>query len=812
MTWTFGRALASRTPALLLAVFLVLLVAGCDTPEEKEAKHLARGIEFSEAGDDAKAMIEFRNVLRLNAKNAEALYEVGLIHERGERWVQAFSAFQGAAAERPGYIDANMKLGTLALMSNEVEIAEKAAADILAVHPGNPDAEVLDAAVMLRRGDLERALATAEAVLADNPRHEHAVAVVVGVLQSRGRADAAVARIDQALALLPDNINLRALKVALFEQLGDVDGARKLFGELVVLEPNNITHRLALSGFLYQQEDAAGAETALRDAVDQNLAIDDLGEALFQLVLRERGAAAAEAELKRLIQADSENVRFRFLLAELLTRDSRLEAAEAVLQAIVELADKETGQDATAAIARLRLEAGDMDSARKIADEVLAENKDHQGGNFVRGVVHLLDDDPDEALRSARMALGRDSTWAPGLKLLADAYLRKGNTDLAISALGEVVNLDPSDSDATEQLAILLTRRGDLDTALKLLDQLAETSREPGRALQARAQIRLQQRNWTAAEADIAQLLEIPGDGLGAAILAGTLDLARNRHQASREWFGKALELDQDAAEPLIGLVRSHLAEGNKEAALAFLEERTTGRPDDARAFQMKGELLAMEGAVDAAAAAFDSAIALRPEWSLPYRQLAALKRTHAKDLDAAVAVYERALAVMPNELEILVDMADSLLIGGRHVAAMEAYGRILGVDPANQGAANNYAALVADYAYEDAAELERALVIAQRFRTSTNGLFLDTLGWLHYRNGDYPVATAYLERAAAQIGNKPEIRYHLGMALKASGQTERARLELARAVAANTEYEGLSEAKAALAALEAEVTPAAGG
>jgi cellulose synthase operon protein C len=101
---------------LFCALLFVLAAAACDTPEEKEARHLATGIEFAEAGDDAKAMVEFRNVLRLNAKNADALYQVGLIHERAERWVQAFNAFQAATAERPGDIDANMKIGTLALI------------------------------------------------------------------------------------------------------------------------------------------------------------------------------------------------------------------------------------------------------------------------------------------------------------------------------------------------------------------------------------------------------------------------------------------------------------------------------------------------------------------------------------------------------------------------------------------------------------------------------------------------------------------------------------------------------------------------
>jgi cellulose synthase operon protein C len=797
---------------LFCALLFVLAAAACDTPEEKEARHLATGIEFAEAGDDAKAMVEFRNVLRLNAKNADALYQVGLIHERAERWVQAFNAFQAAAAERPGDIDANMKIGTLALISNEVAIAEKAAADILAVHPGNPDAEVLDAAVMLRRGDLERAQALAEAVLVANPRHENAVAVVVGVLQARGRTADAVARLDEALVLLTDNINLRALKIALLEQAGDVDRARAAYGELVALEPDNLGHRLALSNFYDRQADFATAETVLRDAIDRDLGTDELGQALVRLVYRERGAAAAEAELRRFIEREPANNRFRFLLAELLTIENRIDDAEAALADIVEGSDTEAGQDAKAGIARLRLGADDRDGARTIADEVLAQNRDHRGANFVRGLVHLLEDQPDEAIRSARTALRRDVSWTPGLKLVAEAHLRKGENDLAISALGEVVSLDAADAAAAEMLAVLLTRRGDLDTALTIWDRLVDTGQDPARALEARAQIRLQQQNWTAAQADIARLLETPGQELGGTVLAGSLDLARNRYAESREWFGMALALEPDSGGPLVGIVRAHVAEGDTDAALAFLEARTTARSDDALAFQMKGELLAGQEALEPAAAAFEAAIALRPEWALPYRQLAALERDRTGDLDDAVAVYERALLALPDHPEIIGDQAMTLLVAERHLEAMDAYGRLFALQPQNDLAANNYAALVADYAYEDPERLERALEIASRFRASNNGWFLDTLGWLHYRKGDYPVAASYLERAVADLADNPQLRYHLGMALKASGQTERARLELQRAVAEGAEYDGLDEAKATLATLEAEAAAAAGG
>src|SRR3954469_12704655 len=82
-------------------VVLVLMLTACDSPEQKEAKYLAHAKELYQQGDDARAMVELRNVLRLNPKNADALYTAGLIHERGNRVPQAYAAYQAATAEKP---------------------------------------------------------------------------------------------------------------------------------------------------------------------------------------------------------------------------------------------------------------------------------------------------------------------------------------------------------------------------------------------------------------------------------------------------------------------------------------------------------------------------------------------------------------------------------------------------------------------------------------------------------------------------------------------------------------------------------------
>jgi hypothetical protein len=60
-------------------------------------------------------------------------------------------------------------------------------------------------------------------------------------------------------------------------------------------------------------------------------------------------------------------------------------------------------------------------------------------------------------------------------------------------------------------------------------------------------------------------------------------------------------------------------------------------------------------------------------------------------------------------------------------------------------------------------------------------------------------------------MADRPQFRYHLGMALERSGQKERAWAELTRAVEC-APYPGLEEARATLEELRARIADAASG
>jgi tetratricopeptide (TPR) repeat protein len=129
-------------------------------------------------------------------------------------------------------------------------------------------------------------------------------------------------------------------------------------------------------------------------------------------------------------------------------------------------------------------------------------------------------------------------------------------------------------------------------------------------------------------------------------------------------------------------------------------------------------------------------------------------------------------------------------------------YETVLDEEPGVVLAANNFAALVADHDPQPE-RLRRALEAIRGFESSNNPLFLDTLGWVHYRMAQYDQALAYLERAARDASDIPQIRYHLGMAYFSTDQRDLAKRELQAALdGAEEAFVGQDEARATLAQL----------
>ena len=158
---------------------------------------------------------------------------------------------------------------------------------------------------------------------------------------------------------------------------------------------------------------------------------------------------------------------------------------------------------------------------------------------------------------------------------------------------------------------------------------------------------------------------------------------------------------------------------------------------------------------------------------------------------ERAIAEYQKILERRPDNATAytLIGMLDDSR--KNYDAAAESYRKALGKDQNAVIAANNLAWL---YAVNGKGNLDEAVRLAQGVVQKNPNIpgFVDTLGWVYYKKGLYGAAVEQLQKAvalderAAKSGNgtpAANYQYHLGMALKASGDKEAARRALEQAV-----------------------------
>jgi tetratricopeptide (TPR) repeat protein len=114
-------------------------------------------------------------------------------------------------------------------------------------------------------------------------------------------------------------------------------------------------------------------------------------------------------------------------------------------------------------------------------------------------------------------------------------------------------------------------------------------------------------------------------------------------------------------------------------------------------------------------------------------------------------------------------------------------------------------------YSWIDRGEnLERGLQMIQKAveLRPEDGYIVDSLGWAHYRLGDYPSAVQYLEKAIELVPEDPTINDHLGDAYWQSGRPFEARYQWRRALQFGPQDD---EIKPIQAKLDGGSVPAAG-
>jgi tetratricopeptide (TPR) repeat protein len=399
--------------------------------------------------------------------------------------------------------------------------------------------------------------------------------------------------------------------------------------------------------------------------------------------------------------------------------------------------------------------------------------------------------------------------------LMARRLEAQGDHAGALAALERAAAADPASAEVRAEIASFQLRRNQRDAAerealraLTLDDANLEAHRVVGMIYAADVDEMDARTPETLVEARARQAITHLERVTGEAVLGNDIQIhyslgrlyARTGQAAPAvAAFLRVVRQNPTSARGRLSLARAYVAADDVSNAIATLEVIVDQEPRVASTLAQYQE---RAGLLEEAAQSYTRALALEPtSRALKFRRIAAVfndgkfgqaaafaaeaQAQHPNDLRfprlRARAVFEngdpaQALIILeptarayPTDASTQLALADLYNDAGRDGEAERTLRRYLDVEPADSRAMNHLGYLLADRgrALDEAVRLvERALVAEPG-----NPSYLDSLGWAHFRRGDFSEAEKYLSPAAEQLPRNAVVQDHLGDTLAGQGR-----------------------------------------
>lgn len=807
-------------PAVMLVIAISL--AGCKSSEEKAEDYYQSALQLMDAGNVDGALVELRNVFQYDGfhKAGRKLYADTQL-ARGEV-AEAYGQYLRLIEQYPDTVDVRQTLAEIAMTRGDWTEFERHGAEAIKLAPDQPRSRALQAAMDYRKASLGRddagkakAVKLARAAQADLPDNPVVRRVIIDFLANGPTPQDAMPELDAALVKEPMALELHSMKLQLLAKQEDVDGTTTHLKKMVELFPDNLDVRRALITLYMSQKNFDGAETFLRKLAGDDTAPAEGHAAVVQLLQVAKGPDVAKAELDRLItanqgkpNADIYNALRAAIVYEGGDKDGAITTVETVLKS-AEPSDQT--RRIKIMLAKMLLGTGNQVGARARVEEVIVEDATNADALKMRAAWLIQEDKPGEAIVDLRTALSQNPSDVATMTLMAEAYERDGNLDLAGEQLAAAVNASHAGAEQSLRYAAFLQQQGRNPAAETVLTD-ARTANP------AHVGVLLQLANLKLSRQDFAGANEI---------LAAVQQIATPEAEAAAKGIQTAILLGQNRTEESLALLQSQIdqaAGGDNRALTVMLETQVRGgkiaearasldaaiakAPKDRQLQLISASLDAMSGDIGKAEQNLRGLIAADPAAEDPVRLLYSLLISTGRPDDAA-KLLDTALAAQPNSATLSFIKAGVLERAGDIDGAIAIYETLYAKDSGSVVIANNLASLITTYR-DDPESLERAFAIARRLRGSDVPALQDTYGWIQYRRGNLDEALSYLEPAAKGLPNDPLTQFHLGMTYVGLKRIEEARATLTQAlkIAGNSKLPQFQTAREALAKLDAAPAP----
>jgi len=519
----------------------------------------------------------------------------------------------------------------------------------------------------------------------------------------------------------------------------------------------------------------------------------------------------AEGELRKVVVAnpdlfDAQRILGRMLLERAGNDKPKLDEALEHLRAAFKLNpdDLSTGM----AIAQIYINTGRPADAEKVLAQMLERAPDQKLVNFNYAQVLTKLGRGDESKQYLERAVLLDPTFAPAILQLVDIYQKENEWQKAADLIGPLMAEDPMNLDLQRQQAFFYLRAGQSEKARALFKSLADADPKDTRARFYLAEALSDLERYDEADKIYRSLLEQSPEDADVLASFGISQVVQHKYDEAAKAFRSLLAI-KDLPDNLQVLANTQLAlielqKGNYDSAISMtkpllvfndkLNAQAVNIALDALKKQKKYnealglllplveqygsdpfvnaryvEMLVRAGEKEKAHEIATTQVKFGPKNTIATAEA----YIQAGDYEDAIALVKNSLQSKPEDLDLNFALGSAYERAGNQSSAEKVFLDILAKHPDHAQTLNYLGYMWAD----NGVNLERAAEMLKKAVATDphNGAYIDSLGWVYFRQGNLDLAEKYLTDASHLLPRDATVHEHLGDVFAKRGNIQRA-------------------------------------
>ena len=627
----------------------------------------------------------------------------------------------------------------------------------------------------------------------------------------------------------PGNLTAQMLLGAVQLKVGNLGQAEMYLSAVVSAAPENREARRLLAEARLQLQRADEAQDALRPIVSGNDADARSLSLAARASIGQGDYGKAIRYLEHSLSTMPGDTELQFQLAATYLGAGRISEAERTLNNM-SLGGSEKDafrKDSLWVLALLR--EGDKREALESAQLMVDKYPDIVAAYNLLGSVEMMQADYAAARSTFDKALEIEPGDIVAPRLLASLDEVESDFQAAAGRYSSILNRNPNATWAMYSLARIAARNEDLAGARDWLEKIRELDIRAVQPRLALSRLAINADEYAEAAEILNEVLEQDSTNAEAHNLLGLSKLKQRQISGAINSFRIAADLDTENSLYRVNLALAQRQQGDLAGAMRTLEDASSRGLTDIRSSVVRASLKVEEGDQSGALEIAERLQEIHPDSGAPH-VLEAEIHWRAGNLLEASNAYDRALtietvsghAIRAFEVKKSLGLADAnapllQLLGERPLdneirlilaayygtrdqirESIAEYEKVLRNDPANTTALNNLA-----WSFQQIGD-QRAEATARRAYElmPDNASIVDTLGWILVGKGSFEEGEKLLRKAVRLSDGRPQIKYHLAVALTKSGNADEARNVLTQILGGEQDFSSRGDAEKLLAKL----------